>query len=213
MSPGDVLITAAGKPMMPAAASAAEPPFEMADAIPITIGRGSNGQEVSLSLHTGEPKYKDNPYSDLTALKAEVRKDGIAYLKVSLFPGKIGIDFATISIASFVSSSGLPVSSSSIYAAIRGGIGGLTLMSYLTPSRLPIGYSRNRKMALEAKHPSTLPIFDKVPRSKLAIPGLAVKFFRQDFEGTHAHVADELALRRVSRLLCCARFFGPHHDL
>ena len=32
-------------------------------------------------------------------------------------------------------------------------------------------------MALEGTHPSTLPIFDKVPRSKLAIPGLAVKFF------------------------------------
>ncbi len=175
---GDILITAAGKPMTPAAASAAEPPFEMADTIPITIRRGSNGQEVSLSLHTGEPKYKDNPYSDLTALKAEVRKDGIAYLKVSLFPGKIGIDFANdldrIFRKQFRSTGKLIID---LRGNPGGGIGGLTLMSYLTPTRLPIGYSRNRKMALEGTHPSTLPIFDKVPRSKLAIPGLAVKFF------------------------------------
>ena len=49
-------------------------------------------------------------------------------------------------------------------------------MSYLTPDRLPIGYSKNRKMAIEQKDPTGLPVFDKVPRSKLAIPGLALKF-------------------------------------
>ena len=174
---GDVLLTAAGKPMTPAAASAPEPPFEMADTIPITIRRGSAGQELTLSLHTGEPKYKDNPYSDLTALKPEIRKDGIAYLKVSLFPGKIGIEFANqldrIFREQFRSTDKLIID---LRGNPGGGIGGLTLMSYLTPSRLPIGYSQNRKMALEGTPPSSLPIFDKVPRSKLAIPGLALKF-------------------------------------
>ncbi len=52
-------------------------------------------------------------------------------------------------------------------------------MSYLTPDRLPVGYSKNRKMAQEGTHPSSLPVFDKVPRSRLAIPGLALKFMRQ----------------------------------
>lgn len=175
--PGDILLTAAGKTMTPASLSAAEPPFEMAESIPITVRRGSGGQELSLSLSTGEPKYKDNPYSDLTALKPEVREDGIAYLKVSLFPGKIGIDFANeldrIFREQFRSTDKLIID---LRGNPGGGIGGLTLMSYLTPARLPIGYSRNRKMALDGTHPSTLPVFDKVPRSKLAIPGLAVKF-------------------------------------
>jgi hypothetical protein len=49
-------------------------------------------------------------------------------------------------------------------------------MSYLTPDCMPIGYSKNRKMAIEKKDPSSLPVFDKVPRSKLAIPALALKF-------------------------------------
>jgi len=174
---GDILLTAAGKPMTPTTASAAEPPFEMEDSIAITIRRGSAGQELSLSLQTGEPKYKDNPYSDLTALKPEVRKDGIAYLRVSLFPGKIGIDFAKeldrIFTEQFRSTDKLIID---LRGNPGGGIGGLTLMSYLTPDRLPIGYSRNRRMALDGTHPSSLPIFDKVPRSKLAIPGLALKF-------------------------------------
>jgi carboxyl-terminal processing protease len=49
-------------------------------------------------------------------------------------------------------------------------------MSYLTPGRLPIGYSWNRKMAQERRDPASLPVFNKIPRSKLALPGLALKF-------------------------------------
>ena len=47
-----------------------------------------------MTLETDVPNYKDNPYSEPTALIAEFLPSGIAYLKVSLFPGKIGIDFA-----------------------------------------------------------------------------------------------------------------------
>src|SRR5260370_26805677 len=101
-----------------------------------------------------------------------------AYLRVSLFPGKIGIDFAN-EVDSICR--GRYATAERIIIDRRGnrggGSGGLTLMSSLTPDRVPIGYSKNRKMALEQKDPLTLPVFDKVPRSKLAIPGLAVKFF------------------------------------
>jgi C-terminal processing protease CtpA/Prc len=175
--PGDVLLTAAGKSMTPLAASAAEPPFEMHHTIPITIARGTPVKEVSLVLNTGTPKYKDNPYSDLTALTAGSQGNGISYLKVSLFPGKIGIDFAneldSIFRGRFASADRLIVD---LRGNPGGGIGGLALMSYLTPDRLPVGYSKNRKMAQGHENPFSLPVFDKVPRSKLAIPGLALKF-------------------------------------
>ena len=176
--PGDVLLTAAGDPMTPAAESVPEPPFEMGATIPIAVQR--DGHAVALTLTIGDPKYKDNPYSDLTALQPKMLESGIAYLKVSLFPGKIGIDFANeldrIFRGQFRSAAGLVVD---LRGNPGGGIGGLTLMSYLTPARLPIGYSRNRDMARKGVDPSTLPVFDKVPRSKLAIPGLALKFFNK----------------------------------
>jgi carboxyl-terminal processing protease len=180
---GDVLLTAAGKAMAPPAESAAEPPFEMHHTIPITVSRNqpaSQNQpanEHPLILSTGTPKYKDNPYSEITALTSGSQANGTAYLKVSLFPGKIGIDFANELDSLFT---GRFASADRLVIDLRGnpggGIGGLALMSYLTPDRLPVGYSKNRKMALEQKSPSSLPIFDKVPRSKLAIPGLALKF-------------------------------------
>lgn len=173
---GDVLLTAAGKQMLPPSGRASEPPFEMHHTIPITVVRGTPPEGASLSLSTGAPKYKDNPYSDLTAVTARSIR-GVAYLKVSLFQGKVGIDFAneldSLFRGQFASSDGLIID---LRGNPGGGIGGLALMSYLTPNRLPVGYSRNREMAEKGTDPSSFPKFDKVPRSRLAIPALALKF-------------------------------------
>lgn len=175
---GDILLTAGDKEMRPPTQSVGEPPFEMAHTIPITIRRGNSQAEYT--LQTGNPTYKDNPYSDLKAITASTLDGGIAYLRVSLFQGKVGIDFANELDGLF---RGRFASATSLIIDLRGnpggGIGGLALMSYLTPNRLPVGYSKNRKMALAGTHPSSLPIFDRVPRSRLAIPGLALKFMRK----------------------------------
>ena len=177
LRPGDVLLSAAGEPLQPATPDAVEPSFEMRSSIPILISRGYPPQEVAATLETGTPKYKDNPYSEPTALAAEFLSSGVAYLKVSLFPGKLGVDFANQLDSIF---SGKFANAERLIIDLRGnpggGIGGLTLMSYLTPDRVPIGYSWNRKMAQERRDPADLPILDKIPRSKLAIPGLVIKF-------------------------------------
>jgi carboxyl-terminal processing protease len=177
LRPGDTLLSAAGKPLQPTAPDAEGPSFEMQRSIPIVVSRGTPPQEVAVTLETDVPDYKDNPYSEPTALIAEFLPSGIAYLKVSLFPGKIGIDFANELDSIF---SGKFANAERLIIDLRGnpggGIGGLTLMSYLTPDRVPIGYSWNRKMAQERRDPASLPIFNKIPRSKLAIPGLALKF-------------------------------------
>ena len=146
--------------------------------IPVVVSRGNASEEIIVTLATRAPKYKDNPYSEPTALVAEFLPNGIAYLKVSLFPGKIGIDFANELDAIF---GGKFMKTDRLIIDLRGnpggGICGLTLMSYLTPDRIPIGYSWNRKMDQERRDPSHLPVFNKIPRSKLAIPVLALKFF------------------------------------
>ena len=175
--PGDVLLDIDGKAALPGAQSTGDPQFEMRETIQITLARGAQASEKTFVLKTASPKYKDNPYSEPTALVLEDKGSGAAYLKVSLFPGKIGIDFARELDQLF---QGKIASAKMLVIDLRGnpggGIGGLALMSYLTPDRLPIGYSKNRKMAQDGQDPSTLPAFSKVPRSKLAIPGLALKF-------------------------------------
>jgi carboxyl-terminal processing protease len=174
---GDVLLEVLGKPVRPLSEMSAEPSFEMDHNIPINISRGIPAKVMTLSLITQMPQYKDNPYSGLVPLTAGSHSHGIAYLKVSLFQGKVGIDFANELDRLF---NGKIASKERLIIDLRGnpggGIGGLTLMSYLTPDRLPIGFSQNRRMALERTDPATLPVLGKIPRSKLAIPGLALKF-------------------------------------
>jgi len=96
---------------------------------------------------------------------------------VSLFPGKIGIDFANELDSIF---NGKFANAERLIIDLRGnpggGIGVLALMSYLTPERVPVGYSWNRIMAQERCDPASLPVFNRIPRSKLGIPALALKF-------------------------------------
>ena len=144
---GDVLLTADGTKMIPSSDKALEPPFEMGHTIPVTVSRGQPSEVATLSLSTSNPKYKDNPYSDLTAVtNREI--NGVAYLRISLFQGKVGIDFANqldrLFRGPFASSRNLIID---LRGNPGGGIGGLALMSYLTPDRLPVGYSKNREMA------------------------------------------------------------------
>jgi len=177
IKPGDVLLSAGDMPLQPSPSNGHTPTFEMHQQIPVVISRGNPPKEMTLTLETATPKYKDNPYSEPTALSAGSQAGEIAYLRVSLFPGKIGIDFANELDSIF---GGRFQNADRLIVDLRGnpggGIGGLTLMSYLTPDRRAIGYSKNRKMARQDADPDMLPVFDKVPRSKLAIPGLAIKF-------------------------------------
>jgi carboxyl-terminal processing protease len=97
---------------------------------------------------------------------------------VSLFPGKIGIDFAKNHRRC------IPSDISNVHRSVidlrgnpGGGIGGLHLMSYLTPAKLPIGYSVDRPTAELGYDKARLPRLDHIPKSKLEIPFLALKFF------------------------------------
>jgi len=174
---GDVLLSIQGQPIYPSLSDGFSPNFEMQQEIPIVILRGDPGEELNVTLQTATPKYKDNPYSEPAALTTGTRTGNIAYLRVSLFPGAIGIDFAneldTIFAGRFKNADRLIID---MRGNPGGGIGGLTLMSYMTPDRRPIGYSKSRAMAQAHISPDRLPIFDKVPRSKLALPPLIFKF-------------------------------------
>lgn len=176
---GDILLAISDKPVRPSLSDGAPaaPSFEMHHEFFVRVLRGAPPEELTLSLKTTTPKYKDNPYSEPTALSTGAETGNIAYLRVGLFPGAIGIDFAneldSIFAGRFKNADRLIID---MRGNPGGGIGGLTLMSYLAPDRRPIGYSKSRKMALSNISPESLPIFDRVPRSKLALPGLVFKF-------------------------------------
>ena len=171
--PGDALISANGIDV----ASVQPPAFPMGERIPIVVSRNGDRTEKRLDLATQDPKYKDNPYSEPDSVTAGIVADSVGTVKVSLFPGKIGIDFANHVDAVFQEK--IP-NVKRLVIDLRGnpggGIGGIQLMSYLTPSKVPIGYSLDRPTAERGYDKASLPRFGRVPKSKLEIPLLAIKF-------------------------------------
>ncbi len=89
--PGDTLISVGGQDCIPPK----KPVFRMDSAIPVAVVH-QNGQpkHLTMQLRTSEPKYSDCPYSEPQSVLAKTIEPGIGYLKVSMFPGIIGVDFA-----------------------------------------------------------------------------------------------------------------------
>ena len=124
---------------------------------------------------------------------------------MSLFPGAIGIDFAneldSIFAGRFKNADRLIID---MRGNPGGGIGGLTLMSYLTPAAARSATARAERWLAKMISPDALPVFDRVPRSKLALPSLAIKFLgktsiflytealgRREWHGRTAILVDE----------------------
>lgn len=171
--PGDALVSAAGQDITPPK----KPAFSMGENIPAVISRNGTRKETRLSLTTPIPKYKDNPYAEPHSITASMINDSTAIVKVSLFPGKIGIDFAN-RVRQLFSKELAHVQR--LVIDLRGnpggGVGGLQLMSYLTPDKRPVGYSLTRKTSEEGYDKNRLPRFSRIPVSKLEIPLLALRF-------------------------------------
>lgn len=170
----DVLLSIHGDNVKPPR----QPSFEMNESTPILISRKGEHKELRFELKTPSPKYQDNPYAEPTSALASVMPDSsFGHLKVSLFPGKIGIDFANQLDDLF---NGTLRDSKRLLVDLRGnpggGIGSVRLMSYFTPSRQPIGYSLDRKCFEQQCNPEKLPRFEGIPKSKWKIPLLALKY-------------------------------------
>ncbi|HEX4164597.1 MAG TPA: S41 family peptidase [Bryobacteraceae bacterium] len=153
------------------------PIFAIGASTPMVISRNGDRKELNITLHSRPPKYRDNPYAEPQSVKASLGSQAVGNLKISLFPGKIGIDFANQVDSVFA---GELAGAERLIIDLRGnpggGIGGLRLMSYLTPARQPIGYSLDRRMVERGEKPDQLPRFGKIPKSKLEIPLLALKY-------------------------------------
>ena len=107
---------------------------------------------------------------------AEKLTDEIGVLKVAMFPGVVGIDVAKDidrGIASLNRCSRLIVD---LRGNTGGGIGGLRLMSYLTPGKLEVGYSLTRKRRERGYHREELTRFGRIPSRKATLFWLAARY-------------------------------------
>ena len=169
--PADVLLTMNGAPVAPPE----RPSFEMDRATKVEVLRGNERKQIDLDLRTPAPKYKDNPYAE-PRVTGTMTPDRIAIVKVSLFPGRIGIDFAnTISNLFRDRLAGAEGLVLDLRGNPGGGIGNLRLMSLLTPRRQPVGYSLDRATAENGTPKERLPRLGKIPSQKWELIPLALR--------------------------------------
>lgn len=170
---GDVLISIQNRNIAPPE----KPAFSMGRTHEVIVATVAGQAKVEISAP--DPKHKENPCAVPYTVNTETR-DGVAVVKIPLFPGKLGIDFARELSSVFekhVNGAGRLILD--LRGNPGGGIGGLRLMSLLVPDRRPVGFSLDRRTAERGFDKSRFPQFGRLPQSKLEIPLLALRFARK----------------------------------
>ena len=171
--PGDVLLAVAGEELVPPAAT----PFTLGERYEIVL-RKPDGSTATPTLAVPRPKDKRQPVvvpeQVVTATRLD---DGIGLIRVSMFPGILGMDVAR-DMSRAVEDVGADRLIIDIRGNTGGGIGCLRLMSLMCPDRRGVGYSIGRDAAKAGRTKEQLPAFDRIPRSKLGVVPLIVRFAR-----------------------------------
>lgn len=166
--PGDFLLaidgTAARPPVLPR--------FHLGQDALVNVRR-LDGPDRQLTIALPKPDPRKNgkgtpPMAVPTAVTSRMLTDGIGYVRVAFFPGASGQPFAGEFDRAVAS---LGPSCERLIIDLRGNLGGfvgaLRLMSYLTPARVPVGYSLTRHGRAKGLQPDQLPALDRLPQSTL----------------------------------------------
>ncbi len=86
--PGDILLSINDREFRPPR----QPDFRMDSSAALTlVHRNGMTRELKVELQTPKPKYADCPYAEPKSVLARQIEAGIGYLKVSMFPGIVGV--------------------------------------------------------------------------------------------------------------------------
>jgi carboxyl-terminal processing protease len=166
LEPGDIVqaidgraVTRPGAPDLPVNAS-----------VPELLVRKRSGEEVAIRLG-GSP-----PPARVRFVSHSMLEDAIGYLRISMFPGLVGVDFARDVDQAIGALDGCRALVVDLRGNPGGGSGNLRLMSYMTTARIPVGYSLTRPRAQRGYRREQLAQFRGIPSSKATLIWLALRF-------------------------------------
>jgi C-terminal processing protease CtpA/Prc len=169
--PGDLLLERGGREIQPPE----DLTFSVGETVDLTVDKLRGGQE-RIRLQLPVPKSKTHPVTAPDPLHAEKLTDEIGLLKVAMFPGVVGIDVAKDIDRGIAALDGCSRLIVDLRGNTGGGIGGLRLMSYLTPGKLEVGYSLTRKRRERGYRREELTRFGRIPSHKAALLWLAARY-------------------------------------
>lgn len=171
LEPGDILIELNGEAILPPQA----PILRVGEAANVVVQRRS-GERTSLRIDVPAPKSRKRPINQPRPVAWSTLPSEIGLVKITMFTGAVGIDLAhdiDRAIAGLRDCNRLIVD---LRGNTGGGIGGLRLMSYLTPDKRPVGYSLTKKRAAKGYRREDLARFGRIPSRKIALLGLLLRY-------------------------------------
>jgi carboxyl-terminal processing protease len=169
--PGDLLLANGKQEIRPPE----DLTFSVGESVELTIEKLHGGQE-RLRFQLPVPKSNKHPVTAPDPVHAEKLADDMGLLKVAMFPGLIGIDVAKDIDRGVELLDGCSRLIVDLRGNTGGGIGGLRLMSYLTPAKLEVGYSLTRKRQERGYRREELTRFGRIPSRKAALFWLAARY-------------------------------------
>lgn len=171
IEPGDVLLQLNNQEIVPPGAAA----FSLGTDHEAVI-RKRDGSTATVTLSVPESQSKKRPLIVPDQVVTSRRLNGnTGYVRVSMFPGILGID-----VARDMSAAVSALATEKLVVDLRGntggGIGCLRLMSLLCPDKRGAGYSLGRSQIERRTAKEALPVFDKIPSSQWGVIPLIVKF-------------------------------------
>ncbi len=173
--PGDLLLRVNDRSIAPPEL----PTFALGTDAQVTIESVDGGaRDVTVVLPKADPGKRNAkpPMAEPTSVTARPINSSIGYVRIAFFPGVNGQRFARELDRALVTVQDC----SRLILDLRGNLGGfvgsLRLMSYLTPNRVPVGYSLTRKGEDRKWRPDQLACIDRLPANRIDTLKMAVRF-------------------------------------
>ncbi|HEV2418032.1 MAG TPA: S41 family peptidase [Terriglobia bacterium] len=175
IQPGDLLLEIDGNPVSPPE----QPAFRMGGFCEVGVEKLS-GERTTVKLGVPLPSSKWHPIVRPRLVSWSKPQPGIGLLKVTGFPGQVGIDVAKEIDHGISELRGCDRLIIDLRGNPGGGAGGLRLMSYMTPGKIPVGYSVTQKRAAKGFKKEKLSRFGKIPSRKSALYLLLLRYAFSD---------------------------------
>jgi carboxyl-terminal processing protease len=154
--PGDLLLECGGREVLPPN----DLTFSVGESANLLIEK-LHGEVQKVNVQLPMPKSQKHP---------------VGLLRVAMFPGAIGIDVAKDIDRGIAALDGCTRLIVDLRGNTGGGIGGLRLMSYLTPGKLEVGYSLTRKRRERGYRREELTRFGRIPSHKATLIWLVARY-------------------------------------
>ena len=175
IEPVDVLVKINTQTIIPPE----QPSFPMGAVSSLTVLK-RDGRQVAVNITIPKPRWKKQPFAEPRTVSFAELDGHVAYLKTTIAPGIVGVDIAREFDTAMTALSNCDRLILDLRGFLGGGLGVLRLMSYMTPDKVPIGYSVTRRCAERGYRKENLRRFERLPSSKFAIPLLALQYLGRD---------------------------------